>query len=98
MLTCTHTHAHRQTDRQTDTHSYTHMMYLCVGYCRVRELTAGKIGTLLRISGQVVRAHPVHPELVLGHFRCVECQGEVPAIEQQFKYTQVRGWEGVDVR
>ena len=62
---------------------------LCVGCCRVRELTAGKIGTLLRISGQVVRTHPVHPELVLGHFRCVECQGEVPAVEQQFKYTQV---------
>ena len=58
-------------------------------------MTAGKIGTLLRISGQVVRTHPVHPELVLGHFRCVECQGEVPAVEQQFKYTQVNRWEGV---
>ena len=68
---------------------------MCVGCCRVRELTAGKIGTLLRISGQVVRTHPVHPELVLGHFRCVECQGEVPAVEQQFKYTQVNRWEGV---
>ena len=58
-------------------------------------MTAGKIGTLLRISGQVVRTHPVHPELVLGHFRCVECQGEVPAVEQQFKYTQVNRWEGL---
>jgi DNA replication licensing factor MCM6 len=55
---------------------------------KVRELTAGKIGTLVRVSGQVVRTHPVHPELVTGHFRCVECQTEIPGVEQQFKYTQ----------
>ncbi|OZC05823.1 MCM2/3/5 family protein, partial [Onchocerca flexuosa] len=30
---------------------------------RVRELTASKIGALTCISGQVVRTHPVHPEL-----------------------------------
>ncbi|KAJ8307403.1 hypothetical protein KUTeg_015487 [Tegillarca granosa] len=35
---------------------------------RVRELTTNKIGTLLRITGQVVRTHPVHPELVSGTF------------------------------
>ena len=56
---------------------------------RVRELTASKIGTLVRVSGQVVRTHPVHPELITGHFRCVECQTEIPGVEQEFKYTQV---------
>ena len=35
-----------------------------VHMCRVRELTTAKVGTLLRISGQVVRTHPVHSELV----------------------------------
>lgn len=31
---------------------------------RIRELSSMRIGTLVRISGQVVRTHPVHPELV----------------------------------
>ena len=38
---------------------------------RVRELTTTKIGSLIRISGQVVRTHPVHPELVSGTFVCL---------------------------
>lgn len=54
---------------------------------KVRELTTGKIGTLIRICGQVVRTHPVHPELVLGTFVCLECQTEIRDVEQQFKYT-----------
>eukprot|EP00061_Rhincodon_typus_P016578 g44873.t1 len=41
---------------------------------KIRELTAARIGTLLRISGQVVRTHPVHPELV----RIQETQAELP--------------------
>ena len=57
--------------------------------CRVRELTTGKVGTLLRVSGQVVRTHPVHPELVSASFLCLECQTRIPDVEQQFKYTQV---------
>ena len=56
---------------------------------RIRELTSQKIGTLLRISGQVVRTHPVHPELVTGTFICLDCQTVIKDIEQQFKYTQV---------
>ena len=56
---------------------------------RVRELTTDKVGTLLRISGQVVRTHPVHPELVSGTFMCLECQTTITGIEQQFKYAQV---------
>ena len=56
---------------------------------RIRELTSQKIGTLLRISGQVVRTHPVHPELVTGTFICLDCQTVIKDVEQQFKYTQV---------
>lgn len=54
---------------------------------KVRELTTSKIGTLIRISGQVVRTHPVHPELVSGTFVCLDCQTEIKNVEQQFKYT-----------
>ncbi|XP_020376820.1 DNA replication licensing factor MCM6-like [Rhincodon typus] len=55
---------------------------------KIRELTAARIGTLLRISGQVVRTHPVHPELVSGTFMCLDCQTVIKDVEQQFKYTQ----------
>ncbi|XP_041779036.1 DNA replication licensing factor Mcm6 [Anopheles merus] len=54
---------------------------------KVRELSTSKIGTLIRISGQVVRTHPVHPELVLGTFVCLDCQTEIRDVEQQFKFT-----------
>lgn len=54
---------------------------------KVRDLTTSKIGSLIRISGQVVRTHPVHPELVLGTFVCLDCQTEIRDVEQQFKYT-----------
>lgn len=47
-----------------------------------------RIGTLMRISGQVVRTHPVHPELVSGTFLCVDCQTVIKDVEQQFKYMQ----------
>ncbi|XP_066431255.1 DNA replication licensing factor MCM6 [Eleutherodactylus coqui] len=55
---------------------------------KIRELTTPRIGALLRISGQVVRTHPVHPELVSGTFLCLDCQTLVKDVEQQFKYTQ----------
>ncbi|XP_060605756.1 zygotic DNA replication licensing factor mcm6-B-like [Ruditapes philippinarum] len=55
---------------------------------KVRELTTAKIGTLLRITGQVVRTHPVHPELVSGTFMCLECRTIIKDVEQQFKFTQ----------
>jgi len=55
---------------------------------RIRELTTTKIGTLVRISGQVVRTHPVHPELVAGTFVCLDCQTVIKDVEQQFKFTQ----------
>lgn len=34
---------------------------------KVRELKTEKIGTLIRISGQTIRTHPVHPELISGN-------------------------------
>jgi DNA replication licensing factor MCM6 len=55
---------------------------------KVRDLTSGRIGSLVRITGQVVRTHPVHPELVLGTFICADCQTSIADVEQQFKYTQ----------
>lgn len=55
---------------------------------RVRDLSTSKVGTLLRITGQVVRTHPVHPELTMGTFLCLECQTAIPDVEQQFKFTQ----------
>ena len=51
-------------------------------------MTTIKIGTLTKITGQVVRTHPVHPELVHGTFQCMDCQTMVEGVEQQFKYTQ----------
>jgi len=55
---------------------------------KVRELTTLKMGGLTKITGQVVRTHPVHPELVHGTFQCLDCQTMVQGVEQQFKYTQ----------
>ncbi|XP_030065987.1 DNA replication licensing factor MCM6 isoform X2 [Microcaecilia unicolor] len=55
---------------------------------KIRELTTSRVGSLLRISGQVVRTHPVHPELVSGTFMCLDCQTVIKDVEQQFKYTQ----------
>ena len=55
----------------------------------MRELTAAQIGRLIKIRAQVVRSHPVHPELLLGAFRCMECRVVMRGVEQPFKYTQV---------
>ncbi|KAK2588592.1 hypothetical protein KPH14_006364 [Odynerus spinipes] len=54
---------------------------------KLRELNTSKLGTLIRISGQVVRTHPVHPELVLGTFICMDCNGTIKNVKQQFKFT-----------
>ncbi|XP_029931351.1 DNA replication licensing factor MCM6 [Myripristis murdjan] len=54
---------------------------------KIRELSSLRIGTLVRISGQVVRTHPVHPELVSGSFLCMDCQGAIKDVPQQFKYS-----------
>lgn len=55
----------------------------------IRELTMDKIGVLVRISGQVVRTHPVHPELFRGTFVCEDCGVSIRNVQQQFKYTLV---------
>ena len=35
-----------------------------------------------KITGQVVRTHPVHPELVHGTFQCLDCQTMVEGVER----------------
>ncbi|KAL5968775.1 Zygotic DNA replication licensing factor mcm6-B [Taenia solium] len=55
---------------------------------RLRELNANQLGKLVKIRAQVVRSHPVHPELTLGSFKCEDCGTIIRGVEQQFKYTQ----------
>lgn len=64
------------------------MQHACDLPFRVRDLTTSQIGRLIKMRGQVVRSHPVHPELVVGAFRCADCGTVVRGVEQQFKYTQ----------
>jgi DNA replication licensing factor MCM6 len=52
-------------------------------------LSSAKIGSLMSITAQVTRTHPVHPELVSGTFTCLDCQTVIKNVQQQFKYTQV---------
>ncbi len=53
--------------------------------CKIRALKSSDIGTLIKISGQVVRTHPVHPELVSGTFTCLNCKTVIFNVEQQFR-------------
>lgn len=55
---------------------------------KIRELRNSRVGSLLRITGQVVRTHPVHPELISGTFVCLDCNTVIKDVEQQFKYMQ----------
>ncbi len=55
---------------------------------RLRELNAQQLGKLVKIRAQVVRSHPVHPELTVGTFKCNDCGTIIRSVEQQFKYTQ----------
>ncbi|KAL7080115.1 hypothetical protein ACQ4LE_000635 [Meloidogyne hapla] len=54
----------------------------------IRHLTGDKVGKLIRISGQIVRTHQVHPELCLGTFVCDDCGVTIRNVHQQFQYTQ----------
>lgn len=58
-------------------------------FLRMRDLTASQLGRLIKVRAQVVRAHPIHPELLMGTFRCSECKIVIRNVEQPFKYTQV---------
>ncbi|CAP29514.1 Protein CBR-MCM-6 [Caenorhabditis briggsae] len=55
---------------------------------KVRELSADKVGGLVRIAGQIVRTHPVHPELSRACFVCEDCGVSTRDVQQQFRYTQ----------
>lgn len=54
---------------------------------KLRELRASKCAQLVKIVGQVVRTHSVHPELISAAFECIDCGTEILNVEQQFKYT-----------
>ncbi|GMR42274.1 hypothetical protein PMAYCL1PPCAC_12469, partial [Pristionchus mayeri] len=54
---------------------------------KLRELTSAKIGSLVRIAGQIVRTHSVHPEIAMGTFECLDCGVITKNVEQEFKYT-----------
>lgn len=54
---------------------------------KLRELRASKCAQLVKIVGQVVRTHSVHPELISAAFECLDCGSEILSVEQQFKYT-----------
>lgn len=54
----------------------------------IRQLRADDVGVLSCLTGQVVRTHPVLPELIKGVFTCSECGTEQPPCTQQFTYTQ----------
>lgn len=57
--------------------------------CRLRELTAQRIGQLMSISGTVTRTSEVRPELIAGAFRCDDCYTTYAMlVPQQFKYTE----------
>ncbi|CAJ0963224.1 unnamed protein product, partial [Mesorhabditis belari] len=55
---------------------------------KIRELTAESVGCLVQIRGQVIRTHPVHPELSQATFVCDECGVTIRDVKQQFRYTQ----------
>ena len=55
---------------------------------KLRALKTERIGTLSCITGVVTRTSEVRPELVMGHFTCLECFTEQDPQEQQFKYTE----------
>ncbi|UJR15031.1 hypothetical protein I4U23_002005 [Adineta vaga] len=55
---------------------------------KLRNLNTSKMGMLIRITGQVIRTYPVHPELVSATFICSDCQMVCSDVEQQFRFTQ----------
>jgi DNA replication licensing factor MCM6 len=54
----------------------------------IRDLKTEKIGKLMSITGTVTRSSQVRPELILGTFKCEDCQSIVRNVKQQFTYTE----------
>lgn len=54
---------------------------------KLRELHTSSCAKLVKVIGQVVRTHSVHPELISGTFECMDCGTEITNVEQQFKYS-----------
>lgn len=55
---------------------------------KIRELRTLNLGRLMSIYGTVTRTTDAKPELIMGTFRCLDCNNLVKNVEQQFKYTE----------
>lgn len=55
---------------------------------RLRDLKTAKIGKLLSIKGTVTRTTEVRPELILGSFRCMNCNAMIYDVQQNFIFTE----------
>lgn len=54
---------------------------------RMRDLRTDKLGRLMCFTGTVTRSSEVRPELLLGAFKCGQCQAVKRGVPQQFKYS-----------
>ena len=54
----------------------------------LRDMRSENVGRLLSISGTVTRTTDVKPELLTGTFTCDSCGTRIPAVDQQFQFTQ----------
>ena len=50
--------------------------------CKIRELKTYSLGRLMSIFGTVTRTTDAKPELIEGHFMCMECKNVVANVEQ----------------
>jgi len=57
-------------------------------YSGIRDLRTETLGRLLTICGTVTRTTEVKPELLVGTFKCNECNQVITGVEQQFKVTE----------
>jgi DNA replication licensing factor MCM6 len=53
----------------------------------IREMKSNKLGRLVALKGTVTKVTEVRPELLVGNFKCPECNSKAGVVEQQFVYT-----------
>lgn len=49
---------------------------------KIRDLKSLALGRLMSIHGTITRTTEVKPELIMGSFKCKECQTLCPSMEQ----------------
>ena len=57
-------------------------------YYGIRDMKSALLGKLCALTGTVTRTSEVKPELLVGTFRCLECNHEIPQFRQEFKYSE----------